>query len=89
MLPSGNVEDVEGVGGGVRSSRGEVAAEVELYLDDRRSAGIWVYLVSPLLPPYTRRRKDAIEVMYRRWTKRTICCRQPSRCDSDRTARLR
>ena len=51
MLPSGNVEDVGGVGGGVRSSKGEVAAEVELYLDDRRSAGIWIYLVSPLLPP--------------------------------------
>lgn len=51
MLPSGNVEDVGGAGGGARSSRGEVAAEVELYLGDRRSAGIWIYLVSPFLPP--------------------------------------
>ena len=51
VLPSGNVEDVGGAGGGARSSRGEVAAEVELYLGDRRSAGIWIYLVSPFLPP--------------------------------------
>lgn len=67
MLPNGNVEDVGGVGGSVRSSSGEVAAEVELYLDDRRSGGIWIYLVNPLLRPWgrsTRRRKDAIEAVW-------------------------